>query len=165
LLIGQVIIRLMDPYLRERIENWASDFCASARFAEVKGAVREHAANVLVAFLSRACESRGKDAGEVEEPDVKAGLLEGAAKIALPEPARDGVPGLLALFLEEMQQEGRIAGGRALGLFVKALKEPYLEAAGGKQKPYRAPAAAVGRNDPCPCGSGKKYKKCCLGRL
>jgi uncharacterized protein YecA (UPF0149 family) len=22
--------------------------------------------------------------------------------------------------------------------------------------------ANVGRNDPCPCGSGKKYKKCCL---
>ena len=20
----------------------------------------------------------------------------------------------------------------------------------------------VGRNDPCPCGSGKKFKKCCL---
>jgi uncharacterized protein YecA (UPF0149 family) len=20
----------------------------------------------------------------------------------------------------------------------------------------------VGRNEPCPCGSGKKYKKCCL---
>ncbi|MBW2689835.1 MAG: SEC-C domain-containing protein, partial [Deltaproteobacteria bacterium] len=19
----------------------------------------------------------------------------------------------------------------------------------------------IGRNDPCPCGSGKKYKKCC----
>ncbi|MBQ4615936.1 MAG: preprotein translocase subunit SecA [Mailhella sp.] len=24
-----------------------------------------------------------------------------------------------------------------------------------------APAPKVGRNDPCPCGSGKKYKKCC----
>lgn len=22
----------------------------------------------------------------------------------------------------------------------------------------------IGRNDPCPCGSGKKYKKCCLGQ-
>ena len=22
----------------------------------------------------------------------------------------------------------------------------------------------VGRNEPCPCGSGKKYKKCCLGK-
>jgi SEC-C motif domain protein len=25
-------------------------------------------------------------------------------------------------------------------------------------------AAKVGRNDPCPCGSGKKYKQCCLGK-
>jgi SEC-C motif-containing protein len=24
--------------------------------------------------------------------------------------------------------------------------------------------AAVGRNDPCPCGSGRKHKRCCLGR-
>jgi len=28
------------------------------------------------------------------------------------------------------------------------------------RRPVRA-AAKVGRNDPCPCGSGKKYKKCC----
>jgi preprotein translocase subunit SecA len=28
------------------------------------------------------------------------------------------------------------------------------------RQPVRA-ARAVGRNDPCPCGSGKKYKKCC----
>jgi len=26
------------------------------------------------------------------------------------------------------------------------------------------PAGKVGRNQPCPCGSGKKYKKCCLGQ-
>jgi uncharacterized protein len=27
--------------------------------------------------------------------------------------------------------------------------------------PYVRPEAKVGRNDPCPCGSGKKFKKCC----
>jgi uncharacterized protein len=27
--------------------------------------------------------------------------------------------------------------------------------------PIRRDAPKVGRNDPCPCGSGKKYKKCC----
>ncbi|MEW6221524.1 MAG: SEC-C metal-binding domain-containing protein [Thermodesulfobacteriota bacterium] len=27
-----------------------------------------------------------------------------------------------------------------------------------------AQSVKVGRNDPCPCGSGKKYKKCCLGK-
>jgi len=28
-------------------------------------------------------------------------------------------------------------------------------------KPFKREAPKVGRNDPCPCGSGKKYKKCC----
>jgi uncharacterized protein len=28
---------------------------------------------------------------------------------------------------------------------------------------FRRDTAKVGRNDPCPCGSGKKYKKCCGG--
>jgi preprotein translocase subunit SecA len=30
-----------------------------------------------------------------------------------------------------------------------------------RPKPVKRQAAKVGRNDPCPCGSGKKYKKCC----
>ena len=29
------------------------------------------------------------------------------------------------------------------------------------QQPYVRSVPKVGRNDPCPCGSGKKYKKCC----
>jgi uncharacterized protein len=28
--------------------------------------------------------------------------------------------------------------------------------------PFQRAEPRVGRNDPCPCGSGKKYKKCCL---
>jgi len=30
-----------------------------------------------------------------------------------------------------------------------------------KPEPVRVEGPKVGRNDPCPCGSGKKYKKCC----
>jgi hypothetical protein len=30
-------------------------------------------------------------------------------------------------------------------------------------QPYRNPFKGVGRNDRCPCGSGKKFKQCCLG--
>jgi len=33
------------------------------------------------------------------------------------------------------------------------------EQAAGTRKSIRP-----GRNDPCPCGSGLKYKKCCLGK-
>ena len=31
----------------------------------------------------------------------------------------------------------------------------------GKVETYRREDPKIGRNDPCPCGSGKKYKKCC----
>ena len=30
-----------------------------------------------------------------------------------------------------------------------------------KPEPLPIPAGKIGRNDPCPCGSGKKYKNCC----
>ncbi|MGA2144751.1 MAG: SEC-C metal-binding domain-containing protein [Bryobacteraceae bacterium] len=33
-----------------------------------------------------------------------------------------------------------------------------------KPQPYRRPEPKVGRNQACPCGSGRKYKRCCLGK-
>ena len=42
-------------------------------------------------------------------------------------------------------------------------REPaWPRSAGGE--PQRNPLRHVGRNDPCPCGSGRKFKKCCLGK-
>ena len=35
-------------------------------------------------------------------------------------------------------------------------------AGGGEQETFERDLPKVGRNDPCPCGSGRKYKKCCL---
>jgi uncharacterized protein len=36
------------------------------------------------------------------------------------------------------------------------------EPASSPEEPHVNPFRDVGRNDPCPCGSGKKFKKCCL---
>ena len=33
-------------------------------------------------------------------------------------------------------------------------------AGAGEQQPFTRPTRKVGRNEPCPCGSGKKYKHC-----
>jgi transposase-like protein len=33
-----------------------------------------------------------------------------------------------------------------------------------KQEPYRRSEPKIGRNEPCPCGSGMKYKRCCLNK-
>jgi preprotein translocase subunit SecA len=50
-------------------------------------------------------------------------------------------------FKHEEQKDLQYAGG----------EEPGQE----KKEPVRRSAPKVGRNDPCPCGSGKKYKQCC----
>ncbi len=42
----------------------------------------------------------------------------------------------------------------------KKEKEPLLVSSGKSREPVNVPQK-IGRNDPCPCGSGKKYKKCC----
>ncbi len=39
--------------------------------------------------------------------------------------------------------------------------QPVAENAGARTPVRKTAAQKVGRNDPCPCGSGKKYKKCC----
>ncbi len=33
-----------------------------------------------------------------------------------------------------------------------------------EKEPVKRTAPKVGRNDPCPCGSGKKFKQCCMGK-
>ena len=49
----------------------------------------------------------------------------------------------------------------------KQVAKPIAENHGGdgtvEKKPVRK-AVKIGRNDPCPCGSGKKYKNCCLAK-
>ncbi len=48
----------------------------------------------------------------------------------------------------------------------RADRERYLqeiETELAEHEPYRNPFRGVGRNDPCPCGSGKKFERCCLG--
>jgi len=51
-----------------------------------------------------------------------------------------------------------VMGGRRAEASPKA--SPMAAVTGNRREPVAAGARKVGRNDPCPCGSGKKYKKC-----
>ncbi|HPE49707.1 MAG TPA: UPF0149 family protein [Hyphomonas sp.] len=56
----------------------------------------------------------------------------------------------------EIEKELRLGASEMLAACVIDLHNARL----AREKLSRTPKA--GRNDPCPCGSGKKYKKCCL---
>ena len=47
-------------------------------------------------------------------------------------------------------------------LFKERSYSCYLTQTAVKKAPVRNKDKKVGPNDPCPCGSGKKYKKCCM---
>jgi preprotein translocase subunit SecA len=58
----------------------------------------------------------------------------------------------------------QIARPEEVKKFEAARKQPIVLSHGDeieeKQKTVKREGKKVGRNDPCPCGSGKKYKKC-----
>ena len=87
--------------------------------------------------------------GPAQAPGQAAGQASGGAQADAP---RAAAPRVLAQFSpEEMQRRQR-------------RREQQMQFQAGATapeapKPVRA-GAKVGRNDPCPCGSGKKYKKC-----
>ena len=151
--------RVTDPYLRERIENWASDFCGSDGIRAFPSPLPEYAPEVLTTFLAGAADSAGS-LYDLSERDVRAGLIEHAARVALPPSVKSRVPDLCAAFLERLEDEGRLGGGRRLATFVRAAK-PAFEGASGVVKTFVRAASKIGPNEPCPCGSGRKYKKCC----
>ncbi len=155
---------MANPYRTEQIENWVGDFCGSSGFRDHASPAREYAPEILARFLTTACAARDVDPAEVEEADLRAGLLEGVAMMAIPSSVRPAIPSLCAAFLAEMESQGRLSGGRGLGLFVGALGQAWSDATSDKPKPIVSPTTKLGRNDPCPCGSGRKYKKCCQRR-
>jgi len=54
------------------------------------------------------------------------------------------------------EQENKDGDSKSFDKMWKAVQEEYTQQPEKKIK--------VGRNDPCPCGSGKKYKHCCLNK-
>jgi SEC-C motif-containing protein len=58
--------------------------------------------------------------------------------------------------------DGKLHDHREHSLFEKENGEwRFLDAQAGKTPTLRREEPKVGRNDPCSCGSGKKFKKCC----
>ena len=46
----------------------------------------------------------------------------------------------------------------------KKVEHQYEDASDKLLEPPAQETPKIGRNSPCPCGSGKKYKKCCMGK-
>ena len=64
--------------------------------------------------------------------------------------------------IEDIEIELGLREKRATNNSVELMFEEVMKRNKPRQPQVVEPK--IGRNDPCPCGSGKKYKKCCLNR-
>lgn len=160
---------ILDTTLDELVRN---EVIAAAAFLTHRGAIaREAMHEVLVRFDDKRVAIEG-EAGWVgwEEAIALLGFRDLAPRVEAAR--RDGRltkefsdPDAFSTTLRRAQNlpdSARDFEERGLGFLDDPLAALAWTAEGAGE-PVRNPYKDVGRNDPCPCGSGRKFKKCCLG--
>lgn len=151
----------MTDFERERIENWVGDFVHGEAARGFSAGTREYAATILADLLERAVRVRGRAADDLDKADLSPAFAVVAGGTGLPGSVAAEVPDLCAAFLADLQTRGRLADGRRIGLELRASGGVRRRDAEGRLRPERRPGDKVPLNGPCPCGSGRKFKKCC----
>ena len=114
---------------------------ALAMFEEMEGAIQDQIATTMyhVAIVQQAPPPSEEDETPEEQPEPSAKEIREAESVVRREQAK----------VEDRLQTARASHGDETS---PAESQKRAKGADGKK---------IGRNDPCPCGSGKKYKNCC----
>lgn len=145
--------------------------CLMRLYNEVVGTLSDGAAMYPEADDVEACESFAKgylvgaqlDAGWVDDDD-RWTFASWAAYLA---GRRDHVTPRHLKEFDKNPDEARAMLRREIGAQLRAAYETFRDRARAASLEAKgrgsSPATKVGRNEPCPCGSGKKFKRCCAG--
>ena len=95
--------------------------------------------------------------------------LHGVEPLDVPLRQRQDFPELLAAFLQFLPSTGRFPRGgewaERIGEMASDYEAGFRDDGSVRGATVRKKGTETGRNDACPCGSGKKYKKCCMSLL
>jgi hypothetical protein len=153
----------------DQAESLISDYAVSEHFMFLPPQAKENVEPVLMAFFRKASERGGATLETLKAKDVEDVLLNGMPHLDLPADQKRAVPDQLEGFFTFLKDTGRFPPAGAWRMCVEAVRKRYLDSlrADGSVKgaTFKKQYTDVGRNDPCPCGSGKKFKKCCMDLL
>ena len=141
------------------LQDAVTDYIGSEHYLFLDSAQKEHAEQLL----SYWCEQTTN----TPEPDDIESALKTVGQLDLPLQARKSFPALLQAYFDYLESIGGFPKTSAWSMQTEYLEPQYLESfrddGSMKGETVRKTLPKVGRNDPCPCGSGKKYKHCCTG--
>ncbi|MCH8474346.1 MAG: preprotein translocase subunit SecA [Opitutales bacterium] len=118
---------------------------------EYKGEAYRYFEELMVNVRREICAGLFRSASNVQAFEKMLQMLRENAKSTGPAPSDGAEAGSLA---QSLRAGAAAAAGNAPGASKKEVKLP-------EARQVKRDLPKVGRNDPCPCGSGKKYKKCC----
>ena len=151
------------------LTDYIGDYTASEYYALLDPALKQHAEPLLFEMLEGARALAPAFPLEADGELFARVLVEKVAPLDLPLPTRQGAPRLLAAFFDYLAAAGKYPDAEERAEWMPAIAAQYEERcrADGSVRGQTVvkKLAAVGRNDPCPCGSGKKFKKCCIDLL
>ena len=132
---------------------------------------RESARKIVESFLTICYEELGKKPRLLDDHDVHVALGHAMpARLKRKDPLAEHVPAVLAAYFEHLEETEVVPQAFEIRRGLAATESEFLETvrtgrnthhAHERQEPLVHKAPKVGRNDPCFCGSGKKFKKCC----
>ncbi len=137
--------------------------------ALAQAAEREDLRRIAEAFLSACYDELGKAPRHLDGEDVHALLGHLMPRhFARGDALAERVPAVLAAYLDHLEATQVVSQVFEIRRALEATAAEFLEAvrtgreahAPPRRDPFVHGAPKLGRNDPCSCGSGKKYKKC-----
>ena len=147
-----------------------SEFLDS-QHADVQGMTREDVRSIAEIFLTICYDDLGKKPRLLDDQDVHVALgHQMPARLKRRDPLAEHVPTVLRAYLKHLEETETVPQAFEIRRALAATEDEFLETVRtGKnthhvherQAPVVHQAPKVGRNDPCFCGSGKKFKKCC----
>jgi hypothetical protein len=151
------------------ISNYIDEFTSSTEFLFLESGIREYAPAVFASF-TQGCEKHGSITADSFTFSVLDKVLTGTlALLDLPLTVKRSVPSLLCGYFNYLASAGHYPPASAwtgwVGQIDKAYQERFRGDGSVKGETFTKKYTDVNRNDPCPCGSGKKFKKCCMGIL
>ncbi len=143
------------------IQDSVGDFCGSEYFLLLDTDLKDSAELLLSSW----CDHIGPEATHT---NIQTGLSH-VSDLDVDLSCKRNFPRLLEAYLNFVSDSGLDPGADAWIPLVLDVQDDYLARFRGdgtvKGETFKRAFKPVGRNDPCPCGSGKKFKKCCIDVL
>ena len=144
------------------LQDYVGDYLTSEYFSFLPQQLKAHAEPVLGRILDGLAAVDHLEADAVENV-----LVRQVAPLDLPQEVRAGAPQLLEEYFTYLANSGKNPRAGEWAGWLPDINERYQERlrtdGSVRGETVQRSMAKVGRNDLCPCGSGKKYKKCCFG--